>query len=126
MKIQAQPMIAVKDMRVSTNWYATLLGLEPGHGGGLYEQMLSEGQLVLQLHDMEIEDEHGKFRDASVPVGNGALLWFAVADFDKVVEAAKRLKARVDLPPYINPMSKHWEIWLRDPDGYRVVVAANS
>ena len=125
MKIQAQPMISVKDVQASARWYAALLSLEPGHGGELYEQMLSDGQLILQLHNMEIEDEHGKFRDETISVGNGVLLWFEVADFDKVVAEAKRLKARVDLEPYINPMAKQREIWLRDPDGYRVVVAAH-
>ena len=42
------------------------------------------------------------------------------------MEAAKCLKARVELGLYMNPMAKQMEIWLRDPDGYRVVVAGPS
>ena len=36
------------------------------------------------------------------------------------------MKAPVYLDPYMNPMAKQMEIWLRDPDGYRVVVAGPS
>ena len=126
MKIQSQAMIAVKDVQASARWYARLLGLDRGHGGEFYEQLLSEGQLILQLHDMATEDEHGTFREDDFPVGNGVLLWFEVTDFDEVVSAATNLEAKVDLGPHLNPLAKHMEIRLRDLDGYRIVVAGPS
>src|SRR6266540_3975091 len=66
-----------------------------------------------------------------VEVGNGVLLWFGdVSDFDGVVARAEQLKTTVVRPPHRNPLEGqgngpgHREIWLRDPDGYTVVVAS--
>lgn len=42
------------------------------------------------------------------------------------MEAAKCLEAQVDLGPNMNPLAKHMEIWLSDPDDYRVVIAGPS
>jgi hypothetical protein len=52
------------------------------------------------------------------------LLWFEVSDFDKVVERARTLHAQVIVEPHINPNPNHREMWLRDPDGYVVVIAS--
>ena len=50
-------------------------------------------------------------------------------DFDDAVRSAEELKAEVILPRHRNPPSgkggpNHWEIWLRDPDGYTVTLAS--
>jgi hypothetical protein len=52
------------------------------------------------------------------------LLWFQVNDFDSAVERARRLKAEVIEEPHINPAPEHREMWLRDCDGYVVVLAS--
>jgi predicted enzyme related to lactoylglutathione lyase len=52
------------------------------------------------------------------------LLWFQVDDFDSVVERARALGAEIIEEPHINPRPQHREIWLRDSDGYVVVVAS--
>jgi catechol 2,3-dioxygenase-like lactoylglutathione lyase family enzyme len=56
-------------------------------------------------------------------------LWFEVDDFDAAVARAEALGAAVLLPRHRNPPAgdggpNHWEIWLRDPDGYKVVLAS--
>ena len=64
------------------------------------------------------------------PYGNGVLLWFEVQDFDAAGARAKALRAEVVLPPHRNPPEgqaggpAHREIWLRDPEGYTVVLAS--
>ena len=60
----------------------------------------------------------------AAPSGHGVLLWFEVDDFDSAVERVRRLKAEIILEPHVNPNPQHREIWLRDPDGYVVVVAS--
>ena len=45
-----QPLIAVADVEKTSQWYQTILGLESGHGGREYEQLLFEQHVVLQLH----------------------------------------------------------------------------
>jgi hypothetical protein len=51
-------------------------------------------------------------------------LWFQVEDFDAAVERACRLGAEILQGPLFNPAPKHREIWLRDHDGYVVVLAS--
>jgi predicted enzyme related to lactoylglutathione lyase len=126
-----QPMIAVRDVEASSRWYQQLLGLESDHGGPEYERLLADGVLVLQLHHRRTEHHHGLIGDPDSDVGNGVLLWFGeVADFDTVVARAERLDATIVLPPHRNPPEGqgngpgHREIWIKDPDGYTVVVAS--
>jgi predicted enzyme related to lactoylglutathione lyase len=126
-----QPMIAVRDVEASSRWYQELLCLESDHGGPEYERLLADGALVLQLHHRETEHHHGLIGDPHSNVGNGVLLWFGdVADFDGVVARSERLGAPVVLPPHRNPPEGqgngpgHREIWIKDPDGYTVVIAS--
>ena len=62
---------------------------------------------------------------------NGVLLWFGeVPDFDQVVVRAEQLKAPIVRAPHRNPPEGqgngpgHREIWIKDLDGYIVVVAS--
>jgi hypothetical protein len=50
------------------------------------------------------------------------LLWFQDDAFDAVARA-RALGAEILEEPHSNPNAKHREIWLRDPDGYVVVLA---
>src|SRR6185312_3612899 len=80
--------------------------------------------LVLQLHAWD-EEEHPNLEDADrAPVGHGTLLWFEVDDFDAAVGRARTLRAKVVRKPHVNPAPGHREIWLRDLDGYVVVLAS--
>jgi catechol 2,3-dioxygenase-like lactoylglutathione lyase family enzyme len=51
-------------------------------------------------------------------------LWFEVDDFDAALERARGLGAEIVLEPHFNPAPRHREIWLRDGDGYVVVIAS--
>lgn len=122
MHLHPQPLIAVRDVEASSRWYQHLLGCESGHGGKEYEQIVADGQIVLQLHDWDVQ-EHPFLGDPEKPLGNGVLLWFQVDDFDAAVTRANELAAEVLEEPHVNPNAQHREIWVRDPDGYVVVLA---
>ena len=128
--MRPQPLISVTDVPRSSRWYQRLLGCESGHGGEEYERLLHDATLVLQLHSFEVVHHHGSIGDvASRPYGNGLALWFETDDFDAAVERAKTLEAEVVRPPHRNPPDEpggpaHRELWLRDPDGYLVVLAS--
>ncbi len=119
-----QPLIAVSDVEASSRWYQELLGGKSGHGGAEYEQVVdSAGKLVLQLHAWEVH-EHPHMGDPALrPYGNGVLLWFQMDDFEAVVERAREMRVEILEGPRVNPNANHREIWLRDPDGYVVVLA---
>jgi predicted enzyme related to lactoylglutathione lyase len=128
---QSQTLVAVQDVEASSRWYQHVLGLRSDHGGSTYERLLAGDTLVLQLHRFESDHHHGTIGDSTRELGNGVLLWFGeTADFDGAVARAEELGATVVLPPMRNPPDdtkggpEHREIWLKDPDGYTVVIAS--
>jgi hypothetical protein len=52
------------------------------------------------------------------------LVWFEVDDFDAAVTRARKLGATFVEEPLVNPRPQHHEVWLKDPDGYVVVLAS--
>lgn len=125
--IESQPLIAVRDVRASSEWYATLLGADrlPEHEHrDLYDRLESSGRLILQLHAWDEEDHPNLVNRTAAPVGHGVLLWFQLDDFDAAVARARALNVQVIMEPHVNPAPQHWEMWLRDPDGYVVVICS--
>jgi len=99
-----QPLIAVSDVEASSRWYQRLLGCQSAHGGPEYERLVSDGELIVQLHNWDVEHHHGAIGDPDAkPYGNGVLLWFETDDFDAAVALATELRAEVVLAPHRNP-----------------------
>jgi predicted enzyme related to lactoylglutathione lyase len=122
--MQLAPLICVHDVEASSRWYQQLLGCESGHGGRNYERLNSRGNLILQLHRWDVEHEHGPLGDADDrPYGNGVLLWFELEDFEAAAARAKQMNVAVVKPPHLSE-NANWEFWLRDPDGYAVVLTS--
>jgi predicted enzyme related to lactoylglutathione lyase len=78
-----------------------------------------------------VDHDHGAIGDPDDrPYGNGVLLWFEVDDFDAAVVRAEGLGAEIVLPVHRNPPDgepggpAHRELWIRDPEGYTVVLAS--
>jgi len=127
LNVEAQTLIAVRNVRASSRWYTQLLGADslPEHSHrDLYERISCSGRLLLQLHAWDVEDHPNLVNRDAAPPGHGVLLWFQVNDFDQAVERARALGAEIVMEPHLNPAPNHREIWLRDPDGYVVVVAS--
>lgn len=128
--MRPQPLICVADVEASSRWYCTLLGCRSAHGGPEYERLVGRDGLILQLHGWRVAHHHGAIGDpARKPYGNGVLLWFEIDDFDEAVARGEAMSAEVVLPRHRNPPDgdggpNHWECWLRDPDGYIVVLAS--
>jgi catechol 2,3-dioxygenase-like lactoylglutathione lyase family enzyme len=121
--MRPQPMIAVADVEAASRWYQHVLGAASGHGGTDYEQLLVDGQLIMQLHRLEIGHHHGTIGDPGQPVGNGVALWFETNDFDATVQRIRAIGPSIVHDVHLNPNAGHREIWIRDPDNYLVVFA---
>ena|SRR5580698_10222279 len=125
--IESQPLIAVRNVRASSRWYTELLGadgLEEHPHRDTYQRISRSGRLVLQLHAWD-EEDHPNLVDADfAPLAHGVVLWFQVDDFDGVVERVRKLDADIIEGPLVNPAPRHRESWLRDLDGYVVVIAS--
>src|SRR5947208_3210519 len=81
-------------------------GLPEQSWGSEYEQLVlvSNDQLVLQLHRFEVEHHHGPIGDRDdKPYGNGVLLWFEVDDFDAVMQRATEMGVEIVMPRHRNP-----------------------
>jgi catechol 2,3-dioxygenase-like lactoylglutathione lyase family enzyme len=128
--VRPQPLVCVTDVARSSRFYQQLLGVESDHGGDEYERLVRDRTLVMQLHAFTVEHHHGRIGDPDArPYGNGLALWFEIDDFDDAVGRAEGLGAEVVRPPHRNPPDgpggpDHRELWLRDPDGYLVVLAS--
>jgi catechol 2,3-dioxygenase-like lactoylglutathione lyase family enzyme len=129
--MRPQPLITVSDVEASSRWYQRLLGCRSNHGGSHYEQLVSNGQLILQLHSFKTDHQHGPIGDPNdKPYGNGLLLWFEIDDFEAAVERSVEMGVEIVKARHRNPPEEenggpnHWELWLRDPDGYKVVIAS--
>jgi catechol 2,3-dioxygenase-like lactoylglutathione lyase family enzyme len=129
--MRPQPLLSVTDVEATSRWYQRLLGCASDHGGPEYERLVApDGTLILQLHRWEQEHDHGRIGDpAARPYGNGVLVWFEVDDLDDAGRRADELGAEVVLPLHRNPPEgepggpAHQELWIRDPEGYTVVLA---
>jgi catechol 2,3-dioxygenase-like lactoylglutathione lyase family enzyme len=127
--MRAQPLIAVADVEASSSFYQRLLGCKSDHGGSEYERLVFDGELVLQLHRWNVEHDHGPIGDPEKAHGNGVLLWFEIDDFEAAVERARALGAEIVRAPQHDPGSggpHHRDVWLRDLDGYTVVLSSEA
>ena len=121
--VVAQPLLAVANVPAASRWYQRVLGARSDHGGEEYERLVVGDQLILQLHALEEDHHHGGFATPGVPLGNGVAVWFEVAALDDAVARVRAAGATIVTDVHVNPNAGHREIWLRDPDGYLVVLA---
>jgi catechol 2,3-dioxygenase-like lactoylglutathione lyase family enzyme len=118
-----QPLIAVRNVQASSRWYQAVLGCQSGHGGLEYERLMSDGRIVMQLHHWDAHEHPHLGNSESRPYGNGVVLWFQTNEFDNAFQRAQALQAEILEEPKVNVSANHREFWLRDPDGYVVVIA---
>jgi catechol 2,3-dioxygenase-like lactoylglutathione lyase family enzyme len=116
-------MVAVADVEKASRWYQQVLGATSGHGGAEHEQLLVDGVMVLQLHRFDVDHHHGTMGDPGQPIGNGVAVWFEADDFDAAVRRIRDGDAEVVTDAHLNSNAGHREIWIRDLDGYLVVLA---
>ncbi len=120
-------MLTCRSVTATSEWYQHALGLESAHGGDEYEMLTWQGSLVLQLHDMDA-DEHPYLVRAGESFGNGVALYLETDEFDgaaaRIHRARKHTTVDVLEDVHVNPLANHREIWLRDPNGYVIVVAS--
>ena len=121
-------IIGVADVAHSFAWYQSLFGqsaTHPAHDN--FGQILdTDGTVLLCLHKWGAH-EHPPLAspDRSMP-GNGLLLFFRVDDFAEALPRARGLVPALEEEPHVNPNTGTMEFALRDPDGYYVMISAQS
>ena len=122
-RVSPQPLLCVRDVPRASQWYQRLLGARGAHGGEEYERIELDDVLILQLHALEEGHHHGALADPALPLGNGVAVWFELDDLDAACARASVLGANIVSEVHTNPNAGHRELWLRDLDGYLVVLA---
>lgn len=129
-RVRSQPILAVNDVPKSSAFYAELLGLvatsqtmKSDHAH-VYDRLMDGDRLVLQLHCWDVEEHPNLVRETGHRPGYGVLVWFELDDFDAAVARARRMKVEIVEDEHRNPAPQHREMWLRDPDGYVVVICS--
>jgi len=123
--MRPQLLLTVADVERSSRWYQEVLGVRSAHGGNEYERLVVGDDIVLQLHSWDVDHHHGELGDPALkPYGNGVLVWFETDEFDSAAARARAATTEIVLDTHVNPNAQHREIWVRDPDGYVVVLAS--
>jgi predicted enzyme related to lactoylglutathione lyase len=118
-------IIGVRNVASSFTWYQSLFGLPasaPAHD--YFGQILdTDGTVLLCLHSWG-DHEHPSLTspDKAAP-GNGLLLFFRVEDFQETLARARKLVAKLETEPKLNPSTGTVEFELRDLDGYCILVS---
>lgn len=118
------PMLVVKDVTASSEWYRRLLELERAHGGDEFEMLMSEkGELLLMLHHTELDEHPGLETPGHARTGSGVLLYVSVSNLNEVFARAQDMGVEVLAEPEYNPKAHAVEFTARDPDGYLLSVS---
>jgi lactoylglutathione lyase len=103
-------ILLVSDMKRSTKFYRETLGMKLKQQSKDWTEF-SEGGTVLALHPS------GRKK---IKKNNSMLVGFSVSDFDDVVSALKKKKAKFYKKPKDEPFGKHAII--QDPDGHLISI----
>ena len=121
--MKTDPIIAVRDVYASSQWYQSVFSLKSKHGGTEFDILTtSTGEVALCLHRWQA-DHHPTMMDASIPVGNGPILYFRTEEMEHIRRQAKKLNVEADREIHLNTNTNRREFALRDPDGYYLIVS---
>ena len=116
------PIIAVKDIQVSSKWYQTIFELKINHGGDHFSVLVSDdNEIILCLHKWE-EHNHPTMTNPSIKPGNGLLLYFRTENMNNIYQNALKAGCVIEEDIHLNPNSLRKEFSFLDPDGYFLTV----
>ena len=116
------PIIAVKDVEASANWYQQIFGFKNVHGRKSFAVLTTENNdIVLCLHQWG-EHGHPSLSNATITAGNGLLLYFRTRNMATIRKNLDEAGASIAEEIHLNPNSLRKEFSFRDPDGYFITV----
>ena len=112
------PIIAVKDVEVSSKWYRSVFGCRSMHGGKEFDILVTEDDIVLIcLHEWG-EHGHPTMMVPDSAPGNGLILYFRTENMKGIRQNVEKIGYSIEEDIHLNPNSRKTEFSLRDPDGY--------
>ena len=121
--IRLDPIVAVKDVEVSSNWYQKIFQLKKSHGGDDFSVLVSDdNEIILCLHKWE-EHNHPTMTNPGITPGNGLLLYFRTENMINIYQNAVKAGCVIEEDIHLNTNSLRKEFSFRDPDGYFLTVS---
>lgn len=121
--MKIDPIIAVNDVALSSEWYQSIFGWRSKHGGEEFDVLIAESdEIVLCLHKWG-EHDHPTMMNSEVKPGNGIILYFRMDNIDEIRLKLKSIKYSVEREIDLNENSHKREFSFRDPDGYYLTLS---
>jgi len=119
---KVDPIIAVRDVQASAEWYAKIFGFNNAHGGdGFGVLTTKDNEIIFCLHAWEMDD-HPTMKNRNITAGNGLLLYFRTADWEQIKQNLEKIGWTLEEEVHQNTNSLKQEFSFRDPDGYFITV----
>lgn len=119
---KTDPIIAVKNIKTSSEWYESVFECTNKHGGGDFAVLVSKDKEVLICLHKWNEHEHPTMKNPNITPGNGLILYFRTENIDLIRENLKKLQYPVEKEIHQNLNSTKMEFSVRDPDGYYLTI----
>ncbi|MEZ4856308.1 MAG: VOC family protein [Gelidibacter sp.] len=119
---KADPIIAVKDVTISSKWYEQVFGFRRTHGGNEFAVLVTaHDDIVICLHKWG-EHEHPTMKNQNSMPGNGLILYFRTDAMNMIRQNLEKLNYPVEEEIHLNPNSTKMEFSVRDMDGYYLTI----
>lgn len=116
------PIIAVKDVNESAEWYHSVLGCKRTHGGNDFAVLVDENNDVLMCLHKWGEHEHPTMVNPKITPGNGLILYYKTDHLKTIRANVEKMNYPVEADIHLNTNSGKKEFSLQDPDGYYITV----
>lgn len=120
--IKIDPIIAVKDVTVSAQWFESVLDCKRKHGGNDFAVLVDENNTVLICLHKWGEHEHPTMLNSDITPGNGLILYYKTNNLDSILQNVEQMNYPIEEGIHINPNSGKREFSLRDPNGYYLTI----
>lgn len=121
--MKVDPIIAVKDVEISSNWYQSVFDLRSLHGGHEFDVLVDKNDEVsLCLHKWG-EHNHPTMQISNITPGNGLILYFRTGNIERIRESLRAMNYNLEEEIQLSPNSRRKEFSFRDPDGYYLTIA---
>ena len=120
--IKIDPIIVVKNVNESSEWYQSVFKCERKHGGDKFAVLEdAHGEILICLHQWG-EHEHPTMTDPKIKPGNGLILYWKTDNLEMIRLNVEKMNYPIDEEIHLNSNSQKKEFSLRDPDGYYITV----
>ena len=117
------PIIAVKDVNVSAEWYQAAFGCKRSHGGNDFAVLKDKNEEILFCLHKWGEHEHPTLMNPDIIPGNGLILYYKTDELETIRQNIEQMNHSLEEDIRINPNSGKKEFSLRDKDGYYWIIS---